>query len=279
MSVRVASLVLGLAVVGLTVADAAVALTQAGGGGHRRAARLRGALRGAFRRGGGRTPGLGWAMASTIVLGWLAGAWVGWGLAFCGAEHAVVGPGGEPAATWARFHYAGSSLATLGVGPYAPGLPAWAFLTDLTAFTGFALVSAVVAFVAQAVAITAARDAWVLRVRLLGDDAAAISDALGRSDAGAVLRLLASELAPLAAAHRRAPFLYDVGAHDREGSFACALDDLCRAVDGDDADAAPLLRGVRRVLESRPGAADEPLVGALAAAYASDLGWSPVGSL
>ena len=116
----------------------------------------------------------------------------------------------------------------------------------------------------------------MLRVRLLGDDAAAISDALGRGDTRAVLRLLASELAPLAAAHRRAPFLYDVGARDRDGGFGCALDDLCRAVGEDSEDAAPPLRGVRRVLQGRPGAADEPLVGALAAAYVSGLGWPPV---
>src|SRR3954468_22933455 len=108
--------ILGLVVVGLTVADDLWVTTSVGRSGNFSVAR--GLSRAAWRvlhwspRASHRRlrTAAGTVIVTAVIVGWAAGIWAGWSLVFLSSEWPVVDSTTHaPAGPWARVYFAGSS--------------------------------------------------------------------------------------------------------------------------------------------------------------------------
>jgi hypothetical protein len=176
-------LVLGLAVLAVTVYDAVTTVAVPWAGGGRVTSRLvRGWWRVAHRL-ARRPDSLLLASAGTVVLlgtivVWLVLVWIGWTLVFASDPGAVVSdPTGIPADLVGRAYFAGFTVFTLGVGDLVPVGSPWRLLTVVASASGLALTTAAITYLTP-----------VLTAVVERRKQAATIAALGRSPEEVVLR-------------------------------------------------------------------------------------------
>jgi len=170
------------------------------------------------------------------VLCWITLTWAGWTLVFMGDEYAVLHSEDEAPAGFAeRVYYTGFTVFTLGVGDYVAHRDSfWQILTAVASFTGFGLITFVLAYLIPVVQAAVKRRAMASRITALGpspEEMVANAFADGRLDRldSAVEGLLA-DLAHLRQAHEAYPVLHFFHEPNREENLAVAVARLDEAV-------------------------------------------------
>lgn len=111
----------------------------------------------------------------TLILSWVALAWVGWTLVFCAVPGAVLNASTLHAASFFdRAYFAGFTLTTLGVGDFIPRGAAWQLLTVITAANGLLLFTMSITYAIPIVSAATAKRQLALAINTMGESPFAI---------------------------------------------------------------------------------------------------------
>lgn len=155
------------------------------------------------------------ASAPAIVLAvvgiWILLLWCGWTLIFSASPEAVIDATHRlPATLSDRIYFVGSTLFTLGIGDFVPGMPRWRVLTALASINGLFTVTLAITYVIPVVSAATAKRQLALFIHSLGDTASAIvaNGWNGRDFAGLEPQL--AQIAPMLLLHSERHLVYPV---------------------------------------------------------------------
>jgi len=107
----------------------------------------------------------------TLVLFWLCGLWLGWGLIFIGMPGSVIEDGDmQPANLVGYFYFVGFTLSTLGIGDLRPVGDIPRILTSVAAFNGLILVTLMISYAIPLLNGVISRRKLAFHLSLLGDN-------------------------------------------------------------------------------------------------------------
>ncbi|QGG96351.1 ion channel [Actinomarinicola tropica] len=261
-----ALILLGLAILAVTIVDVVWTTFAAGSGAGPVTSRIadaawRGALALHARRPGHRAlSAAGVAVAASVLVLWTALALVGWTLVFASAEGAVREPSGVPASLSGRVYFVGFSVFTLGLGDLQPGEGWWRIATAVMSGTGLVLVTLTITFLLPVVSAVSARRQFANHVSSLGRSP---TDLLTRAWSGSGFGSLSqhlTDLTPVVESLRQQRLAYPVVRYfhsvERDAALGPAVVTLTEALhllDAVDPDARPDPAATRPLLAALDG--------------------------
>ncbi|GGO27273.1 potassium channel family protein [Deinococcus humi] len=195
------------------------------------------------------------ALISVTLNIWTALLWLGWGLVFWAWPGALeVAKTGQPASFGEVMYFVGYSISTLGLGDIIATDTLWRVLTDVTAISGFFLLTFAITFIVPVSQARSARRQFALLLYRAGPDAQTlvVDAARGYPDGlQGLLDDLHTQLNTLDAQHLSTPNLHRFHEHEQRQALDAALPKLGEAllIIGGALDMDPP-RGLRRSLDS-----------------------------
>ena len=195
------------------------------------------------------------ALISGTLNIWTALLWLGWSLVFWAWPGALeVAKTGQPASFGEVVYFVGYSISTLGLGDIVATSTVWRVLTDITAISGFFLLTFAITFVVPVAQARRARREFALLLHRAGSDAQTlVVDAVQGYPDGVqgLLTDLHTQLNTLDTQHLSTPNLHRFHEHQRGQALDAALPMLGEAlmIIGGALD-METPRGLRRSLES-----------------------------
>ena len=209
--------ILGVAILGGTIADLLWTTVWVEGRAGPLTTRLMAWTWNGLRRIGGRDSRL-LALSGPLVLTislttWIALLWIGWTFVFAGAPDSLVDTSGPGPISWAeRFYFTGYSLFTLGNGGYAPQGSVWQIVTVLTTGSGMLFVTLIVTYVLSVLGAVTQKRTFASNVSGLGETSESVVRAgwTGERFSGFDLPLntIATRLDELTVNHMAYPILH-----------------------------------------------------------------------
>ncbi|WP_232701890.1 potassium channel family protein [Halobacterium wangiae] len=224
-------LVVGVALLVLTVVDILWTTLWVDGGSGPLSSRLTSWLwRGLRRLGSNRSRTLSLAgpliLTLTLVV-WVAGIWGGWTLVFASGENALVNARDASGVSWTgRIYFVAYAMFTMGNGDFYPGYGAWQIAAALTTASGMLFVTMGVSYVLSVLGAVSEKRSFASSTTGLGERSETVVGT-GWDDGFRGLHLplnsLASELDTLATQHKAYPILHYYHSEEATQSSAMAV--------------------------------------------------------
>ena len=229
---NVSFLVLGVAILALTLVDILWTTLWVDGGSGPLSARMTSQLWHGLRQFGGkrsRTLSLAGPIILTVTLVvWVVGIWGGWTLVFASGENALHNARDGSPVTWTgRIYFVAYTMFTMGNGDFYPGYGGWQIAASLTTASGMLFVTMGVSYVLSVLGAVSQKRAFASSVTGLGERSETVVET-GWDDDGfdglhLPLNSLASELDLLATQHKSYPILHYYHSEEAKHSSAMAV--------------------------------------------------------
>ena len=229
---NVVYLVLGVAILSLTIVDILWTTLWVDGGSGPLSARMTSQLWHGLRQLGGQRSRI-LSLAGPIILTvtlvvWVVGIWGGWTLVFASAENALVNARNDTPVGWAdRIYFVAYTMFTMGNGDFYPADGAFQMAASLTTASGMLFVTMGVSYVLSVLGAVSQKRAFASSVTGLGERSETVVET-GWDDDGfdglhLPLNSLSSELDLLATQHKSYPILHYYHSEEAKHSSAMAV--------------------------------------------------------